>query len=144
MHIHINAHKEKSDFHLQRLTHQVPWSASFLCIYFILVLYWRIMSVFSFFLRFFYFQLSVNMFIHIRLLYNFQRPQHRINVFFSLYVCTWWSYETIQQANITPRNKWFRVAKRIFLFLSFFLHKGQINLRYICLQKKNCTWQQPS
>jgi hypothetical protein len=36
-------------------------------------------------------------------------------------MCTWWSYETILQAYVTPRNKWFRVAKRIFLFLFFFL-----------------------
>jgi hypothetical protein len=43
--------------------------------------------------------------------------------------------------------EWQNVSLSLSLSLSLFLHKGQINLRYICLQKKkkkNCTWRQPS
>jgi len=44
------------------------------------------------------------MFIRIQQLYNIQRPQHHLNVFF-LYVRIRWSYETILQTYTMPRNK---------------------------------------
>lgn len=71
-----------------------------------------------------------------------RRPNKNVLSASFVCVCIGRSYETIRQVYTAPRNKWFRVAKRIFSFS----HKGQINWRYICLpQKENsCTWQQPS
>lgn len=75
----------KTDFHLQGRTYRVLLIC-FRLMYLLFLLYWRSTCVwFLFSILFLYFEQSAYMFIRVHLLYNFQRPQHEINVF--LFLC---------------------------------------------------------